>query len=90
MIGASGFFTTWGHVVEDAGTVFDCSETIAAGEGIVDVPGGEAVDGATDLVLTFALAALVVDRSVGADRGTVPQRSGPWHHRVADITVVAA
>ncbi len=38
--------------------LFTYSENIATGEGVVYNPGGEAVDGASDLLLAFVLAAL--------------------------------
>jgi len=53
------FFATWGYPMEDAAMVFNYSEKIAAGDGVVYITGGEKVDGASDLVLTFALAGLV-------------------------------
>ncbi len=39
--------------------VFNYSDNIAAGYGVVYVPGGEKVDGASDLLFTFVLAGLV-------------------------------
>jgi hypothetical protein len=39
--------------------IFAYSENIAHGHGVVYVPGGEHIDGASDLLYTFALAALV-------------------------------
>ena len=41
---------------EDAAILFRYSENVAAGHGIVYNPGGEAVDGATDLLFMLALA----------------------------------
>lgn len=52
------FFWLWGYPVEDAAMLFTYSENIATGEGVVYNPGGEAVDGASDLLLAFVLAAL--------------------------------
>jgi len=56
---SSWFFATWGYPIEDAAMIFAYSENIARGHGIVYVPGGEHVDGASDLLYTFALAALI-------------------------------
>lgn len=56
---SSWFFATWGYPIEDAAMIFAYSENIAHGHGVVYVPGGEHVDGASDLLYTFALAALV-------------------------------
>lgn len=52
------FFWLWGHPVEDAAMLFTYSENIADGEGIVYNPGGERVDGASDLLLALLLAGL--------------------------------
>jgi hypothetical protein len=58
VVAAFFFFWLWGYPVEDASMLFTYSENIAAGEGVVYNPGGEAVDGASDLLLAFVLAAL--------------------------------
>jgi hypothetical protein len=59
VIAATAFFATWGYPLEDAAMIFNYSEHIAAGEGVVYVPGGERVDGASDLLMTFILAGAV-------------------------------
>lgn len=58
VVGSFLMYWLWGYPVEDASMLFAYSENIAAGHGVVYNPGGETVDGASDLLFAFILAGL--------------------------------